>query len=526
MPRNALKREFFLVTSALILVGAALALPLIHAEIRLAPPSKGGGTPPPSVIGHIPAVTPAAWPPNPSPKRILVALNTPITDGIITQLASYGVVHGWIDRYRLVAMTPKGGDPSSIAALSFVSAVDADRPVYLTDVGTWDRDIIDVTDVEESGVIGDPDRREVQQTGAGVHVAVIDTGLSRNWRDFLIESRVDTSLARAFMGGGAVLDNTPVNEFNTSNPTDLWEGDTIGHGTATASHVIGFKIGPFVVDGAAPGARVVPLKIFSNGSVAFTSQVVAAIDYVSGLVRSGTIGPTVINMSFSAPEPNAFEEQAINGAIAAGIVLVASAANRGEAGMGWPGAYPQVISVGAVGWTKQFRPGTLASPNFDFWWTQDVGFDPDPRRGPAEESEAGVFEFSSRAIPGLVPGFTQELDLLAPGVNTVAPFPNAQFQFSGFFFVSGTSFSSPLTAGATALMLEKNPTLTQSQVEAILKSTAHPMNPVDSRPGLLRIFDGCECPVSWDDDCSGLPCDPVGAGLLDADGALAATPRH
>ena len=30
--------------------------------------------------------------------------------------------------------------------------------------------------------------------------------------------------------------------------------------------------------------------------------------------------------------------------------------------------------------------------------------------------------------------------------------------------------------------------------------------------------------ISWDTDCDGTPCDPVGSGLLQVDEALAATP--
>jgi hypothetical protein len=30
--------------------------------------------------------------------------------------------------------------------------------------------------------------------------------------------------------------------------------------------------------------------------------------------------------------------------------------------------------------------------------------------------------------------------------------------------------------------------------------------------------------IPWDTDCNGTPCDPVGSGLIQADGAVAATP--
>jgi subtilisin family serine protease len=445
--------------------------------------------------------------------RLMVALNTPITGEILTELGTYGQVRGWIERYRVVAMTARRGERAALRALPFVDIVENDRKRFLTDVGTWDRDMLDITDVEETDVVGDPDAREVTQTGAGVHVAVIDTGLVANWRDLLVESRVDTSLALAFSGGGVTT-----NEFNISNPTDKWEGDTNSHGTAVASHVIGFKVGALVVDGAAPGARVIPLKVFPNGEAeTFASRIIAAIAYVTDLVEGGVIGRTVINLSLGGPAPSVLEERAINDAIRTGIIVVASAGNQGEAGMGWPGAFPQVISAGAVGWTRQLQPGTAETLNLRFWWTQDVNFDPDRGSGPAEQTEAFVPGFSGRALLQR----HQELDVLAPGANTVAP--GLHGPRTGLFFWSGTSFSSPLTAGVAALILEKNPALSQAQVESILKSTALPVPPVDGRSGVLT-FAG-EVSFAWDDDCSGLACDAVGAGLLQADDALDATPR-
>lgn len=216
--------------------------------------------------------------------------------------------------------------------------------------------------------------------------------------------------------------------------------------------------------------------------------------------------------------PNPVVEMAIDDAIASGLVVVAAAGNSGESGMVWPGAYPQVISAGAIGWTRQLQPVVDGRINSDFWWAVDIGSDPDPRRGLKEVSEAYVAAFSSRAMPDR----GQELDVMGPGVwvpHTLDT-PTA----SGLWFGFGTSLASPLTAGVAALMLEKNPRLTQGQVEAILKGAALPMNRVDSRS---NVFDPLTPrTISWDDDCSGTPCDPVGAGLIQADAALATTPRR
>ncbi len=489
--------------------------------------------------GFVPVLTEENQGPAPNTGRMIVVADRPVTDAMRAELSNYGTVHGVIDRYNLVAMTPRGpAARSSIARLPFVQFAEIDQPRYLTDVGTWDRDILDVVDVEETGTppaslasIGNPDAREVTQTGAGVHVAVIDTGLIKNWRTFLINTRVRTDLARAFMGGGTVAEDfTPPDEFRTSNPTNLWERDTNGHGLGVSSHIIGFKRTvagtPLVVDGVAPGAKVIPLKVFPNGE-AFTwsSRIIAAIAYATELKEGGVVGSIVINLSLGGSAPTTSERVAIDDAIAKGVIVVASAGNAGEGGMGWPGAFPQVISVGATGWTQQFRPGTPALPNRAFWWTRDVPNDPDGS-GTSEALQSFVATFSSRAIPALSTPFgvaPQQLDVLAPGIWTVAPFRSRGVE--AFFFLAGTSFSSPLVAGVAALMLQKNPGLTQSQVESFLKSTALSMAAIDNRVDILEPFlFGAVVTISWDTTCGGFVCDPVGAGLVQADAAIAAVP--
>jgi hypothetical protein len=59
------------------------------------------------------------------------------------------------------------------------------------------------------------------------------------------------------------------------------------------------------------------------------------------------------------------------------------------------------------------------------------------------------------------------VDLAAPGVSIYAP-----TRGGGYAYVSGTSFSSPITAGAIALMMSANARLTPADVDAILKTTA------------------------------------------------------
>jgi subtilisin family serine protease len=205
---------------------------------------------------------------------------------------------------------------------------------------------------------------------------------------------------------------------------------------------------------------------------------------------------------------------AVDYAINNGVIFVAVAHNFGEAGMGYPGALPQVISVAASGWVGQLPAD---DPTLYQWILRDV-----------PEGQASVHfiaPFSGRELPG------QDLDLAAPGMAiATALTPNGVVDYG---FAGGTSLACPHVAGVAALMLQKNPNLTQAQIESILESTAMPLPPAcrDSRrfsafehgwhqPTLGNNFaNATVLPITacWQDNATG-------AGLLQADAALAATP--
>jgi subtilisin family serine protease len=151
---------------------------------------------------------------------------------------------------------------------------------------------------------------------------------------------------------------------------------------------------------------------------------------------------------------------------------------------------------------------------------------------PTAVGDVYVSDFSSRAYAG------QELDVLAPGSWVRGPFPgfpgfnhlpwwsNGIGDLVGrnagnFYYVGGTSMATPHVASAAALLLQKNPTLTQAQVEFYLKSTALAV----PNSGSQTILDNTVvATIGWDTDCTGTPCDAVGAGLLQVDSAIAAVP--
>ena len=249
------------------------------------------------------------------------------------------------------------------------------------------------------------------------------------------------------------------------------------------THNNAFRIGP----GVAPKAELYALRVF--GCEGSTDVTVEAIDWAVDHDMD------VINMSLGSPfgrsdDPSA---EASTNAAGAGVIVVASAGNEGEAGMGFPGAYAPVISVAASGWT-----GEWTTPTSNWWRTLDVA-------DPTAARDFYITDFSSREKAG------QDLDVAAPGSWVVGPFQNQSGNLS-YFFLGGTSMASPHVAGIAALMMQKDATLRQAQVETILESTA-----IALPAGCRKVIDPNVGPTEF---CWG--ADATGAGLATADRALAA----
>jgi len=163
--------------------------------------------------------------------------------------------------------------------------------------------------------------------------------------------------------------------------------------------------------------------------------------------------------------------------------------------MGYPGAYPPVISVAASGWTGEWYPVGNGS-----WWNGNVA-------DPTNPADFYIATFSSRELAG------QDLDVAAPGTWIVGPYQVNSGQTS-YYFLGGTSMASPHVAGIVALMVQKYPALTAAQAEAILTGAAIPL-----APGCRTVYNssGATSNICWG-------ADATGAGLATADAALAATP--
>jgi subtilisin family serine protease len=437
-------------------------------------------------------------------KGINVVLKSPATPSQLAELSKYGTVHRQMSKINAVIMSGDARGLAAIQALPFVKAAnfDAERkippgnPLPLEDfsggLNTWDLDAVNVTDFGKGRTIG--------FDGQGVYVAILDTGLLPTWREYFPVERIAEEYAIAYSGGGQ-------DRGNISEPPNKWEDDVNSHGTHVTSTVIGYNLRGTPVNGVAPKATIIPVKVLNQAGFGWSSIIAEGILHVATLKADDPIvskQPVVINMSLGGPSLDAVEEAAIDFAIKQGVIIVAAAGNEGDAGMSFPGAHAPVISAAASGWVGEWRQCGTTKPDLvgqprTWWFACDV---PDPTKS----SDFYITDFSSREKAD------QDLDVAAPGSWVVGPFQLQQGQLS-YFFLGGTSMASPHVAGIVALMAQKTPDLTAAEAETTLESTAIPLPP-GSRT--ITDVDRSSLTVSWG-------ADATGAGLATADAALGLT---
>jgi subtilisin family serine protease len=421
-------------------------------------------------------------------------LNTSITNAILTDLGKHGTIRDVVFEINALTMQVRAGDLAAIKSLPYVAAANPDAarngaPVdtvaannFSNGLSTWDLDAINVTDFGVGRTIG--------YDGTGVYVAVVDTGLLDSWRQYFPQERIATQFAKAFRGGGG-------ENGNVSEPPNMWEHDQNSHGTHVTSTILGYSLGGTPVNGVAPMATVIPVKVLGQNGSGWSSVVARGITYVADLKAGLLAGsPVVINMSLGGPSLDAMEKAAIDYAISVGVIVVASAGNEGAAGMGYPGAYAPVISVAASGWTGEWVGGRT------WWYSADVA-------DPTNPADFYITDFSSRQLTG------QDLDVAAPGSWVVGPYQiNSGTNKLSYYYLGGTSMASPHVAGIVALMAQKDPYLTAAQAETILENSVIPLP-----SGCRTVNDGSGNMVNY---CWG--ANATGAGLVDATAALVATP--
>ena len=327
---------------------------------------------------------------------------------------------------------------NAVGALSSnlaVRVVSADAVVLPQDVAPASgapsvyRDVVGASSANASG-----------QTGQGVTVAVIDSGVS-NVPD--LAGRL-VPIADPVSGQTATC-------VNLSSEAGC--ADSYGHGTFVAGLIAGNGAssgGRF--PGVAPAANILALKLSGADGTSNVSKVLAAIQWV--LVNKDVYGIKVLNLSLRVDSSLSYRLDPVNFAVerawSSGIVVVVSAGNMG------PG------------------PRTIAKPADDPW-VISVGSVDD--HGTATVADDVVSSFSSRgptATDGLtkpdvaVPGRSL-VSLRSPGSAVDAAYP--AFVDGSYRRGSGTSFSAGIVSGAAAVLLGADPSISNDRVKFALMSS-------------------------------------------------------
>jgi hypothetical protein len=301
--------------------------------------------------------------------------------------------------------------------------------------------------------------------GTGVDVALIDSGVA------------------PVSGVATQVINGPDLSFE-SQGTNLTDIDTYGHGTHLAGLIAGRDSGlkpgrededvDKYFEGAAPGARIVSLKVAASDGATDVSQVIAAIDWVVEHQHSDGLNIRVLNLSFGTDSSQSYLVDplayAVEVAWLKGIVVVVAAGNEGlnTQTLTDPAFDPYVIAVGA----------------------DDTKGTDDPKDDaiPAWQSQGNTARHPDLVAPG-----KSILSLRDP--NSFVDEGNVGARVGGtprFFKGSGSSQAAAIVSGAVALVLQEHPDLTPDQVKKLLMATAAPLpkaDPVAQGAGLIDMHD-------------------------------------
>ena len=284
-------------------------------------------------------------------------------------------------------------------------------------------------------------------TGAGVVVAVVDSGVNYNHLD----------LADHLWDGGEEFPHHGYDIVNDDNDPM----DDKGHGTHCAGTVLGDGTAGSLT-GIAPEATLMCVKSIRGDGFG------GAVNIAGGMEWSVEHGCDLISMSLGMVNAGIADKEILRrtceAILDAGIVALVCAGNEGQIQFYAP--IPNNVRVPASCPPPYLDPDQMANPgplscvvavgavNYN-----DAAAD-FTSRGPVtwQDTEFGDYAYN----PGI--GLIRP-DVCAPGVGIKSlDYENT----SGYTNMDGTSQATPCVAGIVALMLQKNPELTPAEICRIL----------------------------------------------------------
>ena len=298
-----------------------------------------------------------------------------------------------------------------------------------------------------------PQAWDLAASSQEVLVAVIDTGVDTQHPD--LAPNIWQNNAEIANGANGIDDdgNGYVDDFQGWNfvagNNDVH--DDQGHGTHVAGIIAAASDNGVGIAGIAPNARILPIKALDSKGFGTYSQVADAIIYATNQ------GARIINLGFGGTGYSQVLQDAVNYALARGVIVIAAAGNSGTDVACYPAAYPGVISVSAVDNGLTWAP------------------------------------FST---------FGNTTGLSAPGIDIYSTYPGG-----GYSQMSGTSMSSATVSGVAALLAGQPQFADSTNLRAALIDTAYDLGRPGWDPyygfGLVRALDAMQytpagmTPVVW-----------------------------
>ena len=259
-----------------------------------------------------------------------------------------------------------------------------------------------------------------QKGDAAIRIAILDEGVDTQHPD----------LATKIVGTFDAADNDSYQDPNA------WDG----HGTACAGLAAGIGNNSIGIRGVASGCSLMAARIayskHKGGPWVTTNEAIA-----NAISWSWKNGAAVLSNSWGGGVPSnditeEFERARKQGRNGKGCVIVIAAGNSYEK-VSFPATLPDVLTVSASNEYDEAK--TPSSMDGESWWGTNHG---------------------------------PEVDVAAPGVhNLTTDIHGADGYIGGDYEpkFNGTSSSTPIVAGACALVLSANPNLSEAEVRALIK---------------------------------------------------------
>ena len=276
-----------------------------------------------------------------------------------------------------------------------------------------------------------------QSSGAGVLVAVLDTGIQLDHPD--LAANVWTNPGEIPGNGRDDDSDGIVDDVHGANMFDLNANvnDDNGHGTHVAGIIAARQGNGIGGSGVAPDAKILPVKVLDSTMSGNTDTLAAGIRYAVDR------GAKILNVSVNTDSPTDTVTAAVRYAGEHGAIIVASAGNNGR-NIDLVPSYPASLTDPAV-----FAIG-------------------------AEDEDGLLWQLSNTG--------KLSVDLAAPGEHIASTATGSKYQSR-----TGTSAAAPFVAGSLALLAAARPDLPMSVLKAVISETTRHTSLLDSVLGGGRL---------------------------------------